>query len=377
MGPAQPTVVLVDEHARDGRGGGVESLVNVLEAACASLGAPATRVPAGQVGHVLRRLAPTRAVVFTQQEGGLSAEYARRATDWLSCGSTVVEKNVFALPSPWRPTHPRYVMALMSADGAHRLRLRSVLGGASRPRTWTHMGNPYFREPTTSRSRDDDVDLHFLRVGRPDVRKWTSFETAFVRRAATAHPGMTFRLTLVGLPEEMADVRMPQNVDVVAHPYLNRPRLDDFYARAHVYLHHSRIGETFGNTLLEAALSGMKIVFGMEPHWDCAPIEFVPVGSVVGAPRHLCRTAPHLVQRLLESPPPPPRELSDATAFVSRLLALTEEPTRGALPEPRVSDSLGYLMRLGDRVPGVTRSACAKAAVVEVLRGYRRVRRCR
>jgi hypothetical protein len=329
------------------------------------------------VTGTLRQLAPTRAVVFTQQEGVLSAGYARQATEWLSCGATVVEKNVFALPSPWRPRHPRYVMALMSLDGSHRLRLRSLLGGASRPRTWTHLTNPFDPGTTLPSRRDSDVDLHFLRVGRPDLRKWSPFEIAFVRRAAAAHPSLTFRLTLVGVPEEMTPVGLPPNVDLVALPYLRRSQLYDYYARAHVYLHHSRIGETYGNTLAEAAMSGAQIVFGSEPHWDCAPVEFIPPGSVVGTPRHLCRSAPDLVRQLLQMPSPPVRTMCDGGTLITTLLTLAEEPTHTALPEPRLRDSLRYVLHLGEQISGATRRDCVKSAALEVLRGYRRTRRSR
>jgi hypothetical protein len=373
----QRTVVLVDEPSPGGRDGGVQHEVVLLETACKSLGVPVVRVRTDLVTETLRLLSRAPAVVFTQQEGALSTGYARQAGEWLSCGATVVEKNVFALPSPWRPRHPRYLMALMSLDGSHRLRLRSLLGGASRPGSWIHLPNPYEHGPATESPRDADVDLHVLRVGRPDIRKWSPFEVNFVRRAATAHPDMAFRLTLVGLPDEMAPVVLPPNVDVVALPYLRRSRLNELYARAHVYLHHSRIGETYGNTLAEATMHGMRIVLGSEPGWDCAPIEFIPADSVVGTPRHLCRAAPQLVRRFLGTPQKQAQGFRDGQTFVTRLLALAEEPARDGLPEPRLRDSLRYLMNLGEQISGVTRTDCAKAVAKEVLSGYRRIRRVR
>lgn len=376
MMSAQPTLVLVDERPADGYDGGVEHEVGVFQAACAARGVPVVREPMERVGRALRAISPGPALVFTQQEGPLSASYARSAAEWLSCGATVVEKNVFALPSRWRPRHPRYVMALMSQDGSHRLRLRSLLGGASRPGGWLHLKNPC--DPAAAAAaRDGDVDLHFLRVGRPDIRKWTTFETAFVRSAAQAHPDLTFRLTLVGVPGELARPALPSNVDLVVLPYLRREALEPHYARAHVYLHHSRIGETFGNTLAEAALRGLRIVLGCDPQWDCAPLEFVPPGSAVGRPGHLCRSAPDLVRRLVTAAPPVPPPIPDGPAQLALLLALAGEPAGALLPEPRLRDSLRYVLGLGAQIHGSTLGDCVAAAAIEVLRGHRRMRRSR
>lgn len=375
---ARHLLVLVEEPTADGKDGGVQKEVDVLEEACGALGVSAVRTPLAGVTATLRRLgAGMRVVVFTQQEGGLSPRYARWAGEWLSGGATVVEKNVFAMPSPWRPRHPRYVMALMSKDGAYRLRLRGLLGGASRTATWLHLRNPCDAGHPLPGDRDTDVDLHFLRVGRPDPRKWSSFETAFVRQAAAALPDMRFRLTLVGAPDSGTAPPVPRNVELVTHPYLPRRRLDGLYSRAHAYLHHSRIGETFGNTVAEAVMNRTRIVFAAEPRWDCAPVEFAPPGSITGTPRHLCRTAPEVVRRLLAAPASPAKGIPDSQELVTRLVSVADDPAQATVVEPTVGRSVRYMMTLPRRIEGASLSGCAKAVGVEVARGYRKTRSSR
>jgi len=63
-------------------------------------------------------------LVYIQEEGRLSPDYLHFAKGLLSQGVTIYEKNVFALPSKFRPVDPNYKMILMSRDGIFRYALR-------------------------------------------------------------------------------------------------------------------------------------------------------------------------------------------------------------------------------------------------------------
>jgi hypothetical protein len=216
-----------------------------------------------------------RAVVFVQTEGRLSPRYRGHADEWLDAGAVVVEKNIFSLPSRWRPVHPRYLMAVMSLDGLHRYGLRSSCAYLQPVERALLLPNPLL--PRLARATpwaDDGVSpVVLLRLGRPDPRKWTTFEMRWARALSRRSPQRQFHLRLVGCPASVQGARFEtSNLTISAEPYSTNPSA--LYADADVLVHHSRIGETFGNTLFEAAEAGLGIVCALAPRWDCGPLEY-------------------------------------------------------------------------------------------------------
>jgi hypothetical protein len=200
-----------------------------------------------------------------------------RAGEWLRLGATVIEKNVFALPSRWRPDHPRYLMAVLSHDGLDRYAWRSYCARLKPVQQALVLPNPVLIDdiPAGRVWRDSHSGLvKLLRIGRPDPRKWTDFECRWSLELARRHPDRDFHLRLVGAPDAMSNTKLErQNLRVTREPYSEHPA--DVYAGSDVLVHHSRIGETFGNTLYEAVDAGLGIVCSMSPHWDCAPAEYL------------------------------------------------------------------------------------------------------
>ena len=108
--------------------------------------------------------------------------------------------------------------------------------------------------------------------------------------------------------------------------------LGDVYRAADIYLHHSRIGETFGNTLVEAAQAGCLVVCGLDLDWDCAPLETLDLDV------HLVRSRRALIR--------------DPSVILARL---AEHRTAAVRPAPTVADFAAEIVRCADasRIPWV------------------------
>ena len=371
-----PALALVDrlDVPRDRVHGGVEILNARLAEAARARGIDVVHDP--DVGRVASLARERGVLVFSQQEGRLSPHYRDWAQGCLDAGALVVEKNVFALPSAHRPVHPRYVHALMSVDGAHRLAWRSGLAGCRPPAEYLLLPNPLLAsasEMWEPRHRDSNR-LRFLRAGRPDAVKWSDWEQRLAQAIARSRPGLSIELTLVGLPDEcrLDTPSLPPNLSVTIRPMLSMEQLRQAYLESDVYVHFSRIGETFGNTIAEAQAAGCVCVVALDPAWDCAPLEFLAVGrSLAASPATLLRRVDELVdgiERAGRFGPEVVPPLMSVDAYLDRLLGLADGSTRRrTLPSRRAAG--GYLASVGNRLAG--RRGAVRAPSLEGARAVK------
>lgn len=254
--------------------------------------------------------AKTGDVIFVQQEGSLSLNYNRLVSQILANGAIVVEKNVFALPSKFRPIHQNYRMALMSQDGAYRYKIRSSIARLQTEKNFYILPNPNLLEDVPVNTEFwpyTNNQFSILRVGRPDIRKWTNFELNFAKKLARQLPGNEIVLQLLGAPDELDTSNKIPNLEIRKVPYTRE--LNSYYENSDLYLHHSAIGETFGNTIFEAKSFSLPIVLGIDLAWDMAPIEYL--GKNIYS---------HFVNNILENP-----TLAIAKAYFARISQNQEE----------------------------------------------------
>jgi hypothetical protein len=216
-------------------------------------------------------------VVYIQAEGRLSTKYRDWAESLLNRDVVIIEKNTFALPSRFRPKHKNYRMILMSRDGGYRYSLRSALVW-NRQKMIFVVPNLFFNQEGSEVSslRQKNISkssLRILRVGRPDINKWTTLEVEKFEDIFGRDSLEQSRLTLVGAPAPIVYRANHKNVGIDCFPYTRS--VGEYYRTNDVYFLYSRIGETFGNTIFEAAEHGMRIVYIFNLKWDCAPIEYL------------------------------------------------------------------------------------------------------
>lgn len=213
-------------------------------------------------------------MIYIQDEGRLNKAYRDWAYKLLNRNVVIIEKNVFALPSKYRPFHKNYRMIVMSKDGAYRYRLRSLLIRNRQEKMLIVPNLPFWDRNSDSPIKNiSDSRLRILRVGRPDIRKWTNFEVETLEKIFNSSGDVPVKLSLVGAPESMFELVNSRRIEVECIPYTNN--VAQHYRTNDLYFHHSRIGETFGNTIFEAAEYGLFIVFVFDLKWDCAPIEYL------------------------------------------------------------------------------------------------------
>jgi len=221
-------------------------------------------------------------VVFIQEEGRLSAEYGFWAGALLDRGVILLEKNVFALPSKHRPIHPNYHMIVMSKDGAFRYSLRSFFVGNKQKKLIILPNFPWWVKTTLERdlkkSSTNGYELLVLRAGRPDMNKWTTLEIEIFDRIFESESSNSAKLTLVGAPMQIAEIAKAKKVNIECVDYVKN--IEEYYQIYDTYILYSRIGETYGNTIFEAATSGMRIIYIFDLTWDCAPIEYLKEFSI-------------------------------------------------------------------------------------------------
>lgn len=283
-----------------------------------------------------------RSVVFTQAGGTLGRKWGDWSLELEEAGITLVEQNVFAQPSRFRRSKMHRV-CFMTGDGVDRFVVRSVVAGIPRPPRLAILPNPLVHDiPVSSAHRLPAQRLSFLRIGRPDMRKWTGFEILLVTALARRHPDVHFSLELMGHPElQVAEVTEP-NLTLRTTPY--GPDVVTALQACDVLLHHSRIGETYGNTLSEAARAGRLVCCALDPIWDCGPMDFLGPPHVLGTPDALLRQARQgILLPLLRRRPPPWRGL-ELTEWLELLHGIASAPEHvyGRVT-PGFSDSLRRL----------------------------------
>jgi hypothetical protein len=240
------------------------------------------------------RWSDARAVVFVQTEGRLSPRYRRHADEWLDAGAVVVEKNIFSLPSRWRPVHPRYLMAVMSLDGLYRYGLRSYAACLPSVERALLLPNPLLPRPARATPWADDgvSPVVLLRLGRPDPRKWTTFEMRWARALSRRSPHRQFHLRLVGCPASVqgASSRPPisESRRAVQHESFG------LYAKADVLVHHSRIGENVREHAVRGSGGRTGHRLRLAPRWDCGPLEYFDQSSARFATPRLHMSHPSL-----------------------------------------------------------------------------------
>lgn len=363
------TQVLVVTNHPSGTGaasGGVELENFALLRAAAEAGMDHGLVTPDQADSAMTR---SNTLIFVQKSGRLGPGYEGYAQAWLDRGAWVFEKNVFALASPWRPIHERYVNIVMSEDGWQRFQFRSKAAGRPMPAVSMILGNPQLVPPSSLMNRPTDR-LRFLRIGRPDPIKWSNFEQRYAAAVARVRPDTMIELVRVGCPPNLvnhATEDLP-NLSIVDEPY--RSDISDAYGAAHVYLHHSRIGETFGNTVAEARAAGTPVVLGASLRWDCASVELLTdAASVYGSPADLIRHPQASLTRALALPSTP-ADLTLPSEFLAALISVTQGGG-STLRARGLGDMHGHLRRLkrgsqwmADQFPGA-------AMAIEALRAMK------
>lgn len=231
-----------------------------------------------------------RALAYYQTQGYLNGEFRAEVESLLAAGIAVVEHNIFGLPSKWRSNATGYYHLVPSVDTGYRYstrqRFRRPLG---QPQFYVLNKTTGVRGQHTSELDSQRAPNSFLRVGRPDRRKWSSFELDFMSRLASENPGTHFNLTLVGYPFPAPSIQIP-NLDVAILPY--QADLAPFLAAHSTYLHDSRIGETYGNSIAEAASAGLEVITTLSLYRDAGHLDIVrKLAAVVGTKRGLIEHA--------------------------------------------------------------------------------------
>ena len=316
-------LVVVDDPIAGKTEGGVQFLVRELLRGAHQMGVESIVATTDTVVDVLTSHPADSKIVFIQKGGRLSPSYKVLATAWLALGAHVIEQNIFAQPSSFRPRHNNYHLALMSHDGAFRFSWRSSVTMRRGPRHYLFLPNPGLQAPA-SRSEPSPSELVFLRVGRPDPIKWTDFEVRFCEMVAKSLPdGRSVRLVRVGHPGGSKLTTMGR---LVVDDLAYGADLGVQYGKADFYLHHSRIGETFGHTVAEAVRSELPVILAVDLDWDAASVELLaPRRNIYGSPSGLVRHAPVIVRTLEDrtarsSPSAPPPVVSLSTVQFVRIL---------------------------------------------------------
>lgn len=308
--------------------------------------------------------------VWTQTVGHLGPTWAQWFSELHAAGAVTLETVVFAQPSRYRPHVATHRTLLLSEDGVYRFVARSLCAGIPVPDNLGILGYPLMQPVRQDvRARTPARSLRLLRVGRPDKSKWSRFELDVTIAMARRHPEVELELTLVGAPYPAPRI-LPANVQVAMAPYTSNPA--PFYEDADVYIHHSRIGETFGNTIAEAWAAGNVVCCGLDPIWDSAPVELLPEPHVLGTPgwvRREARRGRLLPALLAQSTPWRGLTVSD---FVDHLHA--EASAAPSLPTPSPWETVRALSRQSRKVHGHRIGSPVHFLAREMVRQSRRKR---
>lgn len=331
-------------------------------------------------------------LVFVQEEGGLSREYKVWAEQILATGAWINEKNVFNLPSKFRPVHSRYIMQCTSEEGLHRWVLRSLLLWKSRStrcrvlpnlidtsrtsgldslsrRRWARATS---EPPGNGFSADSMPLLRFYRQGRPARGKWSTFEPVFVSRCRELGSSEIQALAR-GVPDSLKSSYEDAGFTVKEFDS-SREVLEADFDNSDVYLHSSIIGETLGVSILEAYRRGLFLVLGAEPYKEAGYLDYISeVGVVVGTESWLLRNCDEVVRCIIEegSRHDRPQRSLDTRMTVggdqlADLLAVSQ-----ASGSPSLLESLRFLKRRLARIHGAPR--LWKVVLREVIYGGKRL----
>lgn len=331
-------------------------------------------------------------LVFVQEEGGLSREYKAWAEQILATGAWINEKNVFNLPSKFRPIHSRYIMQCTSEEGLHRWALRSLLVwksrsircrvlpnlieasrisdlGKSSGRRW----DKWTSEPPGNRfPEDSSPPLRFYRQGRPVRGKWSTFEPVFVSRCRELGSAEIQALAR-GVPDSLKPSYEDAGFTVKEFDS-SREVLEADFDNSDVYLHSSIMGETLGVSILDAYRRGLFLVLGAEPYKEAGYLDYISeVGVVVGTESWLLRNCDEVIRCIVEegSRHDRPQRSLDTRMTVggdhlADLLAVSQ-----ASGSPSLLESLRFLKRRLARIHGAPR--LWKVVLREVLYGGKRL----
>jgi glycosyltransferase involved in cell wall biosynthesis len=143
----------------------------------------------------------------------------------------------------------------------------------------------------------------------------------------------------------------------------------DIYSWADVYIHRSRIGETFGNTIVEANASGLPVLCALEPAWDCAPRDILGQGNVLTTPKRLLQR-PEVIWELLDAEVRPVYLDISPASFLKRILDIADGK-RSLTRVPNIRTALG-LFWSGNRELGATPVETLAGIGQEIVRSSHR-----
>jgi len=119
-------------------------------------------------------------------------------------------------------------------------------------------------------------DFVLLRVGRPDVRKWGDLLLYVIPKVVAKIPNAKF--IFMSAPKSrikyLQNKRYSKNV-IFLNNTSDDKELAKIYSIADVYIHSSRRGESFGQTLVEAFAFKLPVVVNSTPWRDNAQIELI------------------------------------------------------------------------------------------------------
>lgn len=151
---------------------------------------------------------------------------------------------------------------------------------------WTPLRiSPPERLAVRSKLGVSEGDILACRMGRPDIRKWST-------RLEMALPGIfahvpNLRLLLMAAPKQKEGLqrRFPGRV-ILQPPSAIEAELTRMYQAADLMIHSSGIGESFGLAIAEGMYWGLPVVVDSTPAADNAQVELVDhghTGFVVGS----------------------------------------------------------------------------------------------
>ncbi len=372
-------LIIVDDTPADKVRGGVQLLAGRLLDAARARQITAEICTTMEVSAAIDRRRHATTIVFAQRSGELSASFMTLASRWISQGAIVFEENIFARPSRFRLNRSEYVHVLMSMDGLHRFRIRSMVFPFRSPGRALILPNPVLFTPKVRDRKPQDVrsePITFLRLGRPDKIKWSEFESDFCKSFA-AKTGLHTELRRVGYP---GPARSWQEGKVTIHdiPYSDDP--SGLYATSDAYIHFSRIGESFGNTVAEAIRAGLPTVSAFDLSWDSTPIEMMDESTdLVGTPSWLIRNSDDFVAKLVVASTKS-RHTGEALRFTTdqfldSLIDVAEgRANRQFVRLPSIFSSMTYLWRLCMQIPSLhPRREFVRALLLEWVRSTRRI----
>jgi hypothetical protein len=296
-------LVLVDDPIGEKKPGGVQLLFSEIRIAAMKTGLKTITTTTNDIFRVVEMNSSFKLVVFVQTPGRLSKQYREWALKLLESGAEIIEENIFALASRYRPVHPNYTMALMSIDGSYRYSYRSFWSRSPKMNEFLHLPNPLYIEASRKPKppTQPTSPFVFLRIGRPDPIKWSNFEIRFVEKIARDLPSTNFQLKLVGYPQSQITRTNIANLEVLEIPYSKS--VAELYANSDCYIHHSAKGETFGNTIMEAFHSNLPIIYAADLYWDQAPTTIYGPESVIwSTPSKLLKNSTEVFERLVNFP---------------------------------------------------------------------------